>query len=159
MKISVAGIDMTNSVGPAVSEAATVRRLRLEKSRRADLIDLIDRQGHILTLSDCSSEREYLKKFFWILKTAPQVHTRDFDIPVRNSIFAGFLTGIRRFFWKFFRYQHDRMAFQQNMVTQQLNSAIRYLENEYVKEIARYETEMKNLANRVAELEKTKHEP
>jgi hypothetical protein len=50
--------------------------------------------------------------------------TYDFDIPRRPGIFGAMMTGFKKVLWKLLRYQHDRIAFRQNLINGLFTNAI-----------------------------------
>lgn len=159
IKITVAGVDKTAYLNDTLAQASSERRKKLAARGRDDIADLIERQEHILALRDCVSEREFLKQLFWLMQTAPQTHTGAFDVPGHRGWTGRMLIFARKCLWRIFRYQHDRMAFQQNAVNQQLTSAIRYLEHLHTREMEEASLQIKDISARLEKLEKNKGEP
>jgi hypothetical protein len=96
-----------------------------------------------LSLRDAASEREFLDRFIDLTRRKHHADTFRIDVPRRPGMGGAALARVRQFLWKLLRYQHDRMAFQQNLINSQFAAAI-----EFQKDEAR------RVEGRVAELEK-----
>jgi len=95
-----------------------------------------------LCLARSANETEYLSRLLELLRTRDGLRTATFDIPAPPGVFGRLLRLLRRFQWRVFRYQHDRMAFQQNALNGQIVAALEFLREEYRRDLARLETKV-----------------
>ncbi|MFH0909085.1 MAG: hypothetical protein V1929_10010 [bacterium] len=136
MKIIVSGRDRTADLGPGI--AADAAR-HMQDPRCAPLPWSLNARS----LGDAKSESAYHERFMQLIRSGSHVDTLDHRIPRRRG-FAGAVQGkLRSFLWKLLRYQHNRMAFRQNLINSHIVSALEFERNESAK-----------LAARVAELER-----
>jgi hypothetical protein len=140
MRILVAGKDRTPELAPALSAEAAER----EKDPRCLFLDW---RVNALSLRDCKNERDFAARFLDLTRYKFHVDTRVFDIPRKPGFTGRVMAVFKAFLWKLLRYQHDRVAFRQNLINSNLTSALEFDRDVALKEIAR-------LAARVAELEK-----
>ena len=142
MKISVAGQDRTHDLGRELRrQAAVMERGEANHKPKPDALAAPD----IMPLAQ--SEAEYLDQLIGLIRCRNAVDTLDFAIPRKPGLFGLFITRLKALLWKLLRYQHDRIAFQQNLVNIQLTSALEFA-------IAQHRKETADLKRRVAELEK-----
>lgn len=140
MKLLVAGKDRSADLGPALAAEAAER----EKDPRCLFLDW---RVNALSLRDCKNERDFAARFLELVRYKFHVDTRIFDIPRKPGL-AGRVMGLfKGFLWKLLRYQHDRMAFRQNLINSNQTSALEFARAVALKEIAQ-------LKDRVAALEK-----
>ncbi len=143
MKISVAGRDRTQDLGPDLRRQAE-NMARGDTSRQpAKLPDSIS----ALALRKATSDADYLNELIRLLRWRDGVDTLPFHIPCRPGLCGRLAVRIKEVFWKLLRYQHDRIAFRQNLINTQLTSALEF-------EIVQRQKEADELKQRVAELEK-----
>jgi hypothetical protein len=99
-----------------------------------------------LSLREAQTDAEYLDRFIRLLRIRPGLDTADFEIPRKPGLKGEFSAWVKKYLWKGLRYQHDRMAIQQNVI------------NELVASLAEFEATSRRadvaaLEKRVAELE------
>ncbi len=140
MTISVAGQDDQQL-------AEQVRRTAADMQRGARRPSAVSREIGALALAGSATDAAYHENFLRLLRYRDAVDTLDFDIPRRPGPAGGCLRQIKRCLWKLLRYQHDRIAFRQNLINGLFTQA---LENELL--LRRREAE--ELRARVATLEK-----
>jgi hypothetical protein len=136
MKITVAGQDRTAELGPRVDAAAA-------RARSAPLMIHPQRELSARSLLDAATEEEYLDRFVALVRRKHHADTFRIDVPRRRGAAGAALARVRLFLWKLLRYQHDRMAFQQNLINSQLAAALEFERDE-----------VRKLRSRVAELER-----
>jgi hypothetical protein len=100
-----------------------------------------------LALSRTKSAEDYLGELTRLLRYREGVDTRSFHIPVRPGPCGRMIGRVKQGLWKLLRYQHERMAFRQNLINAQLTSALEF-------EIVQRRQETDDLKRRLAELEK-----
>ena len=101
-----------------------------------------------LGLARSASEGEYLSRLLELLRTRDGLHTRRFDIPSPPGLRGRILRLIRRLQWKALRFQHDRMAFQQNAINGQIAAALEFLREEHRRDVAKLEARIAALEAR-----------
>jgi len=140
MKITVANQDRTADLGAALQASARARR----QSGPQPII--LPPEISALALRDAASDADYLAILIRLMRRREDSDTRDFDVPRRAGRAGALLAAVKKALWKLLRYQHDRMAFQQNLFNELTVSALEY-------EAARRQQEHEELIRRVAELE------
>jgi len=105
-------------------------------------------QHSALLLREAVSEEEYDRRYARLLQMRCGVDPGDFKVPHRKGA-AGMLAGwVRVLLWKLLRHQHERMAFQQNIINELLAAAVEF-------ERRRRRRETADLRRRIEQLEKT----
>jgi hypothetical protein len=140
MKLHVAGRDRSEDLGHQVTGEA--RRL----AARDDAPEFLDYPFSAVSLNSSGSGAEYLDRMLNLLTDKTGVSTEPFYIPRKPGPLGTLAAACKRLLWKVFRYQHDRVVFQQNMINLQLTAAIEFMHKEHSKETAA-------LRERIAELE------
>lgn len=143
MKITIAGRDRTDDLGP-------VLRTQAEAMARGDTIcqpAKLPDEISALALSRTTSAEDYLSELTRLLRYREGVDALSFHIPVRPGRCGRLLGRVKQGLWKLLRYQHERMAFRQNLINAQLTSALEF-------EIVQRRQETDDLKRRLAELEK-----
>lgn len=79
-----------------------------------------------MSLLQSAHENDYQDRLISLLRMRRGMDTRDFEVPVRPGWIGRLQKPIRVFLWRLLKYQHDRMAFQQNMINEMLVSALEY---------------------------------
>jgi hypothetical protein len=111
MPLLVAGKGRSADLGEDIRRAAA--RLRLAQPYSP--------ADSALSLKDAPDERAFLERFCRLVRLHHGVRTADFDIPARRGRAA---VAIKRALWRLLRYQHDRIAFQQNAMNELLVEAL-----------------------------------
>lgn len=143
MKIVVAGQDRTRELEPELRR--TVEAMARLAPRRQPA--RVPAEISALALMRAASDAEYLNQLIRLIRCRDAVDTLDFYIPRRPGLTGLCLARLKAFLWKLLRYQHDRIAFRQNLINTLLSSALEF------ESVAR-QKEMADLRRRVAELEK-----
>lgn len=143
MKISIAGQDRTTDLGQVLHQQAGAMARRPAGRKLSPLPPEIS----ALALAQAQSDAEYLDRLMCLIRYRDAIDTLDFDIPRKPGLPGLILTRLKAFLWKLLRYQHDRVAFRQNLINTQLTSALEF-------EFAQRRKETADLRRRVAELEK-----
>ena len=77
-----------------------------------------------------------LDRLVEFVRSRSSLHTDDFYIPRRPGAAGHLLAWARQKLWRLLRYQHDRMAFQQNLVNSQVTLALEFMRSEYRRQSA-----------------------
>jgi hypothetical protein len=140
MFISVANRDRTADLGPSIRAAAQAM------GRRAHAPKPLEDIFTALSLREAKSDAEYLDRLVHLLWHKTGVATVGYYVPRRPGPLGWFTAQARALFWKLLRYQHDRVAYQQNMINTQFTVALEFMHDQFRQELA-------TLRQRVAELE------
>lgn len=100
-----------------------------------------------LRLGETADAEEYLREFMRLLRSRDAVDTLPFAAPRRPGLFGALMARFRCLLWRLLRYQHDRIAFRQNMVNFLLRHALEL-------EIQARERGVAEIGARLAELER-----
>lgn len=138
-QLTIAGEACLGRYEPALRR--TAERVRTDK-KMAPLPESLNARS----LSQAETGAAYAERYLTLVRRKGHIDTLDFDVPHRNSVAGRLLGRVRTFVWKCLRYQHDRMAFRQNLVNSHLVSLIEVQNEELTSEIAA-------LKQRLAEVE------
>ena len=144
MRLTVANVDRTGDLGQEIARAAGAM---VAAKTRDELPIFLSTGDSVLSLRSAKKEGEYLDRLTNLMLSRTGVGTFDFHIPRKPGLLGSVVATIRQFLWKVLRYQHDRVAFQQNSINIQLTAAIEFMR-------AEYEQKIETLEKKVAELEK-----
>lgn len=122
MKILVAGQDRTHDLGAEIQKRAA--DLKKRKGRAAP--PKISSEIGALALHKANSDADYLNHFIRLLRYRDAFDTYDFDIPRKPGLFGAIMARVKGVLWKLLRYQHDRIAFRQNLINGLFTSAIEF---------------------------------
>jgi hypothetical protein len=149
MKIVVAGEDRSAELGPVLRAEAAAHEA--------------DPSWHPLPaelqapgLRGARTEQEFETRFFELARRKNHVGTEPFDIPHRPGALGALSARIKQVLWKVFRYQHDRMAFHQNMINSHLTNALEFERDALRREVARLEARMAELERRLDEVRRAR---
>ncbi len=143
MKLSVAGQDRTHDLGRKLrQQAAAMERGEANHKPKPPLV-----APDIMPLAQAQSEAEYLDQLIGLIRGRNAVDTLDFAIPRKRGMVGRCMTRLKALLWKLLRYQHDRIAFQQNLINAHLTGALEF-------EVVQRQKETADLKRRMAELEK-----
>lgn len=148
MKIIVAGRDCTSDLGVEIQRRAA--NLKKRKGRAAP--PRISQEIGALTLAKANSNSDYLNHFIRLLRYRDAFDTYDFDIPRKPGLFGLLLARLKVVLWKLLRYQHDRIAFRQNLINGLFTNAIEF-------EMAEMERMHADLCRRLDSLEAALKKP
>lgn len=144
MRLIVADRDRTSDLGQEIAGAA---RAMVAGKAKDDLPIFLAPGDSVLSLRKAKNEAAYLDSLTTLMLSRAGTGTFDFYIPRKPGLLGGIGASVKRFLWKLLRYQHDRVAFQQNSINIQLTAAMEFMRAEYEQRIAALE-------KKVAELEK-----
>lgn len=122
MKITIAGQDCTKELGGEIWQRAAA--LKKIKGHAASL--KISAEIGALALHKAASDADYLNHFVRLLRYRDAFDTYDFDIPRKPGVAGAMMARIKKVLWKLLRYQHDRIAFRQNLINGLFTSAVEF---------------------------------
>jgi len=122
MKILIAGEDMAPSLGAEIKRKADVLRKRTDRAAPSKISPEIG----ALALHKARSDAEYLGHYMRLLRYRDAYDTYDFNIPRRSGFLGAIMAGFKKIMWKLLRYQHDRIAFRQNLINGLFTNAIEF---------------------------------
>jgi len=143
MKLFIAGADRNLDLGLEISEQAGTM---VAEKKKDELPIFLEHGDSVLSLRAAGSESEYLDKLVTLLLSRAGVGTYDFYVPRKPGLIGNLAAFLKKALWKLLRYQHDRIAFQQNSINIQLTSNAEFMRAEYNRKIMALE-------KRIAELE------
>jgi hypothetical protein len=121
MKIIIAGQDCTKELGGEIRQrAAELKKLTLRAPRKISV------EIGALALHKAVSNADYLNHFVRLLRYRDAFDTYDFDVPRRPGVAGAIMARIKKALWKLLRYQHDRIAFRQNLINGLFTSAVEF---------------------------------
>ena len=141
MNIQVAGRDRTADLGPDI--AAEAAQLKATRS-----IAALAPEHSAQVLKNAADGDDYLHRFVGLLRLRHGVRTAEYYIPRRPGWQGRISLAVKTLLWKLLRYQHDRTAFQQNLINE-LNSQALERQNAVLTQ------EIERLRRRVEQFEKT----
>lgn len=145
MNLSVAGKDRSGDLGRAV--AADAARLQA-----AGDVGALSPEHSALTLKASADRAEYFSRYIALLRLRHGIRTADYYVPRRPG-WVGWVAGtVKTLFWKLLRYQHDRIAFQQNAVNELAIDALAFQREELERDLA-------DVKRRLAALERERGVP
>jgi hypothetical protein len=123
VKIIISGQDRTSEFEPAIREQA-------DRSRRHP--EAVNLPGHLSALSlwGARDEDEFTGRYVRLSRVKQNIDTFKFYIPRKAGLGGALMALVRTFFWKLLRYQHDRMAFRQNVINTQFATALELQQDE-----------------------------
>ena len=140
MNITVAGKDRSGDLGPAVLEQAAALRA-------AGSAGALSPEHSALSLSRAADGDDYLDRFVDLIRMRHGVRTTDYYIPRAPGWRGRVSVALKTFLWKLLRHQHERIAFQQNLINElEINSA------EFQRDLLKQE--VAELKRRIDSLEK-----
>ncbi len=122
MKILVANKDRTDDLGADIQKSAQVRMRGGEREVPAQIAPDIS----ALSLARPKSEADYLNNLIRLIRYRDAVDTHDFAIPRQPGMSGLILSRLKSFLWKLLRYQHNRIAFRQNLINGLCTSALEF---------------------------------
>ena len=143
MKLIVAGKDRSHDIAPEIAQAA------LATSRLDEPPVFPSDDYSVLSLRAAQTDGEFLDAMIKAMWNRTGISTLDFHVPGRTSVKGRIMTAVRRFLWKLLRYQHDRIAFQQNTINAQMTAAIEFLRTEQKREILELRQEIRRMTAQV----------
>lgn len=143
MYLGIAGQDRSSDVGADLSRRATRHQGPLSRWSAAD---------SALSLKASQSPADYLARYCRLLRLRTALSTEAFPIPGKPGTAGSLLRRLKGFLWKLLRYQHDRMAFQQNTLNELVASSLEFQRQSSQQTIAVLEQRIKALETEVATL-------
>jgi len=122
MRIIIAGQDCTKELGGEIRQRA--EELKKLKGRAAP--SQIPAEIGALALHKSNSDADYLDNFVQLLRYRDASEPCDFDIPRKPGFAGAVMTQIKKMLWKLMRYQHDRIAFRQNLINGFFTNAVEF---------------------------------
>ncbi len=125
-----------------------VRRTAADMRRSRRQPQIVSPEIGASALAGADSDAGHHANFLRLLRYRDAVDTLDFDIPRRPGPVGGCWQRAKRLLWKLLRYQHDRIAFRQNLINGLFTQA---LENEWrlrCRETAALRARVEALENR-----------
>lgn len=148
MKLSIAGQDRTQDLGPALRQQAATMARGDDRHQPARIPVNIS----ALALAQTKSDAEYLDHFIRLIRYRDAVDTLDFEIPRKPGVIGLGLARFKAFLWKLLRYQHDRITFRQNLINGLYSSALEYEVALRQKAVADLDQRLQRLEARLAPL-------
>ena len=137
-KVTIAGTDRTDELRRSFSPelqrmAATGRFLSLPAEVNA------------LRLCDARDARDMARTFVSLLRHRNHVDTRAFEIPRRPGLRGATMRLLKGGLWRLLRYQHDRIAFRQNLINSHVTSALEFQHEIFDRDIRRLQERVQAL--------------
>ncbi|MGD9611943.1 MAG: hypothetical protein AB7V22_03490 [Kiritimatiellia bacterium] len=129
MHLTVAGKDRSADLGRQVAAAAA--RLQATAS-----IGALAPEHSALSLRESSDGADYLRRLVGLLRLRHGLRTTDYYAPRAPGLRGRLSATLKKFLWKLLRYQHDRMAFQQNLVNELAIAALEFQQGHLDGELA-----------------------
>ena len=148
MKISIAGHDCTQDLGPALRRQAEIMARGDDHHQPARIAANIG----ALALARTKSDADYLDHLIRLIRYRDAVDTLDFDIPRKPGVVGLGMARFKAFLWKLLRYQHDRITFRQNLINGLYSSALEYEVALRQKTVADLDQRLQRLEARLAPL-------
>lgn len=126
MNIRIAGQDCTEALKPQM-DAETARMAALGECVFLPL------SISALRLREQKTEEQYLDALTDLVRRRNHIDTRGFLIPRRPGLVGALMQRVRKLLWQLLRYQHERMAYRQNLVNSHLIAVIEQQGVELVK--------------------------
>lgn len=114
MRIIVAGHDKSREIGGELTRRAARHQEPLSPWSAAD---------SALSLKASRNMADYLDRFSRLMRLRYALCADPFPIPGQPGLAGTLMKRIKTFLWKLLRYQHDRMANQQNAINELVISA------------------------------------
>ena len=119
MIILVAGKDQTSEIKQRISAA-------ILRGAPGAAPKFPDPAISALALREAESESDYLARLLTLIRYRDAVDTFAFEIPRKPGFMQRMLAQVRSFLWRALRYQHDRIAFRQNLINGLFTSALEF---------------------------------
>ncbi len=142
MKLTVAGKDRSGDLGRDM--AADAARLQAAGS-----VGALAPEHSALALKAATDRADFLRRYVALLRLRHGVRTADYYIPRGPGWRGRIAVALKTVLWKLLRYQHDRMACQQNAVNELAIAALEFQRDETERDLA-------DLKRRVVALEQAR---
>jgi hypothetical protein len=137
MYLNIAGKDRSADVGATLARQA---------ARHQGALSPWSPRDSALSLKESRNAADYLERFCRLMRLRYSLSTESFPIPARPGTAGTLLVKVKGVLWKLLRYQHDRMAFQQNSINELVISSIDFQQ-------ANAQRKLDNLEQRIRALE------
>lgn len=114
MRLTIAGQDRSSEIGATLERQARRHQGSLSRWAPGD---------SALSLKQSLDTSDYLARYCRLLRLRYAASTEPFPVLGRPGATGALLRKLKGFLWKLLRYQHDRMAFQQNNINELVISA------------------------------------
>jgi len=141
MNLTIAGQDRSLDIGADLTRRA---------ARHQGALSPWAPQDSALSLRQSGSPSDYLARYVKLLQLRHALSTETFTIPGKPGVAGTLLRQIKGFLWKLLRYQHDRMAFQQNVINELAISALDFQRTTSQQTFASLEQRIKVLEAAIA---------
>ena len=138
MRIVVAGIDKTQELGSELTRRA---------ARHQGALSPWSARDSALSLKAACNMTDYLDQYSRLMQLRYALCTDPFPIPGKPGTKGALMKKFKAFLWKLFRYQHDRMAHQQNAINELVISAQAFQNTAFKQRIAALEQRIQTLEN------------
>ena len=129
MQLTVAGKDRSGDLAREI--VAEAQRLAASVS-----VGTLSPGHSALRLKDAADPGAYLAKYLELLRIRHGVRTGDFPIARRAGGCGRAWAAVKQGLWKLLRYQHERIAHQQNLINELAIHLAEFQRDEYAREIA-----------------------
>jgi hypothetical protein len=138
MRIVVAGKDRTNEIGCELTRRA---------ARHQGVLSPWSADDSALSLQASRDLTDYLDRYNKLLRLRFALCTAPFPVPGKSGVSGTLMKRLKAILWKLFRYQHDRMAFQQNALNELIINAQDFQNTSLKQRLAELEHRIKELEN------------
>lgn len=136
MRIVVAGQDKSQEIGGELTRRAARHQGPISPWAEAD---------SALSLKHSRDQADYLKRFHRLMRLRYALCTDPFPVPGKPGLAGTLMKGPKAFLWKLLRYQHDRMAGQQNAINELVISALAFQNAELQQRLNTLEQRLQTL--------------
>lgn len=137
MELYVAGQDRSSDIGAELTRQA---------ARHQGALSPWSPRDSALTLKESVTPIDYIDRTIRLMRLRCAVSTETFPVPGKPGPMGSILRKVKAVLWKLLRYQHDRMAFQQNAINELIIGSIEFQHTASKQAVA-------SLEQRVAQLE------
>lgn len=145
MYLNIAGKDRSADVGANLARQA---------ARHQGALSPWSPRDSALSLKESRNAADYLERFCRLMRLRYSLSTDAFPIPARPGTAGTLLRKLKGMLWKLLRYQHDRMAFQQNSINELVISSIDFQQAASRRKIDGLEQRILSLETELAKLRK-----
>lgn len=145
MILTIAGKDRSADIGTSLSRQA---------ARHQGALSPWSSRDSALSLKESRDAADYLDRFCRLMRLRYALSTEAFPIPARPGAAGNLLRKFKSFLWKLLRYQHDRMAFQQNSINELVISSIDFQQATAQRKLDTLEQRIRSLEAELASLRK-----
>ena len=117
MRLTVAGQDRSADLGASLTR---------QTARHQGALSRWAPEDSALSLKDSKDSTDYLARYCRLLHLRYALSTEAFPIHARPGPAGNLLRKVKTMLWKLLRYQHDRMAFQQNAINELVISGLAF---------------------------------